>query len=110
MELVQKAFRDRVLVEEAILQAVVLILKGGDDYHGTGLVEVMRKAVKVILNFYFAAYITSREYLHGFWSGRSTGTASLEVKLIQKIMDMLEEVLYIIFLDLHKVTRDLSLL
>ena len=92
MELVQKAFRDRVLVEEAILQAVVLILKGGDNYHSTSLVEVVWKAVTVILNFCFTPSITYHDSLHGFRSGRSTGTASLEVKLIQKAMAMLEEV------------------
>ena len=47
--------------------------------------------------------ITYYESLHGLWSGRGTGTASLKVKLIQKVMATREEVLYMIFLDLHKV-------
>ena len=56
----------------------------------------------MVLNFCFTPSITYHDSLHGFWSGRSTGTASLEVKLIQKAIYMLEEVLNIIFLDLHK--------
>ena len=57
----------------------------------------------MILNFRFSASITYHNSFHGFCSGRGTGTASLKVKLIQKVMDTREEVLYMIFLDLHKV-------
>ena len=37
------------------------------------------------------------------------GTASLEVKLIQKVMATREEVLYMIFLDLHNVYYSLEM-
>ena len=90
-------------MEEATWQAVVLLLKWGDNYHIIGLVEVAWKAVAVILNFCFAASITYYESLHGLRSGRGTGTASLEVKMLQKVMAMREDVLYMILLDLHKV-------
>ena len=87
---------------------MVLILKGGGDYHIIGLVEVVCKAVTVILNFCFAAFITYHDSLHGFGSVCCTRTASLEVKLLQKVMDMREEALYIILLDLQKVYDDLE--
>ena len=74
----------------------------GPDYHNIGLVEVVWKAVKVILICYFAASIICYESLHGFRSGRGTGTVSLEVKILQKVMAMMEEVLYMILLDLYK--------
>ena len=45
---------------------------------------------------------TYHDFLHGFWSGRGTGTATLKAKLLQKLADFREEVLYVIFLDLHK--------
>ena len=38
MDLVQTAFWDGVLAEEETWQTVVLILKGGGDYRGIGLV------------------------------------------------------------------------
>ena len=38
------------LVEEATWKAVVVIPKGGGDYCGIGLVEVLWKAVEVIIN------------------------------------------------------------
>ena len=48
--MVQTAFWDSVLAEEVTWQAVVIILKGGEDYRGIGLVEVVCKAVAEILN------------------------------------------------------------
>ena len=50
MDLVQTAFREGELSEEATWQAVVLIPKGKKDYQGIGLVEVRWKVVAAILN------------------------------------------------------------
>ena len=58
VELVQLTFRDGVIAEEAAWQAVVLIPKGGGKYYGIGLVEVIWKAVAVVLNRRFTASIT----------------------------------------------------
>ena len=102
VELVQTAFRDVKLAEEATWQAVVLIPKGKGDYRGIGLVEVMWKVLVVILNCCFTYSITFHNVLHGFRSGRGTGTATLEAKLFQQLAAMREEVLYVIFLDLTK--------
>ena len=102
MELAQKAFRDGVLAEEAICQAVVLILKGGGNHRGIGLVEVVWKAVAVVLNRHFTASITYHDSLHGFQAGRGTGTSTLKVKLLQQVTAMREAVLHTILLDLHK--------
>ena len=102
VELVQTNFRDGVLVEEANWQAVVLIPKGGGEYPCIGIVEVVCKASAVILNSRFTASTTYHNPLHGFWAGRGTGTANLKVKLIQQVMATREEVLHVIFLDLHK--------
>ena len=41
--MIQNAFWDRELAEEATWQAVVLIPKGKGDYRGIGLVEVMEE-------------------------------------------------------------------
>ena len=103
VELVQTAFRDEDLEEEATWQAVVLIPKGNKDYRVIDLVEVTWKVVAAILNRRFTASITYHDFLHGFRAGRSTGTATLEAKMIQQLVDLGEEVLYVIFLDLHKV-------
>ena len=102
MEIIQTAFRDRELAEEVTWQAVVLIPKGKGDYRGIGLVEVMWKVVAVILNSRLTYSITFHDILHGLRAGCGTGTATIEVKLLQQLAAMREEVLYVIFLDLTK--------
>ena len=62
----------------------------------------MWKVVAVILNRRFTSSITFYDVLHGFRAGRGTGTATLEVKLLQQLAAMREEVFYVIFLDLTK--------
>ena len=79
-----------------------MIPKGKKDYRGIGLVEVMWKVVAAILNLRFTASITYYDPLHGFRAGHGTGTAALEPKLLQQMAALREEVLYVIFLDLHK--------
>ena len=77
MYLVQAAFREGKLADEAMWQVVVLIPRGKKDYRGIGLVEVMWKVVAAILNRRFTASITYHNFLHGFQAGRGIGTATL---------------------------------
>ena len=102
VELVQLELRNRLLPEEATWQAVVLISKEGGEYRGIGLVEVIWKAVAAILNRRLTAAITYHDFLHVFRAGRSTGTATLDLKLLQQVSALREKVLHMIFLDLHK--------
>ena len=57
----------------------------------------------MIINFRFTILIAFHDVLYGFRACHSTGTASLEAKLIQQLMAMGEEFMYAIVLDLHKV-------
>ena len=66
------------------------------------LVEVMWKAVAVVLNRRFTASIPYHYFLHGFRAGRGTGTATLKVKLLQQVAALREVVIHVIFLELHK--------
>ena len=59
----------------------------------------------VITNSHFTASITFYNILHGF---QRMVTSSLEAKLIQQLAAMREEVLYVIFIDLHKACDDLD--
>ena len=102
VDLVQTAFREGKLAEEATWQGVVLITKGKKDYRGIGLVEVMWKVVVAILNLRLTASITYHNFLHGFRADRGTGTATLDAKLLQQLASLREEFLYVISLDLHK--------
>ena len=100
--MVRAAFREGLLKKEATWQAVVLIPKGKGDYCCIVLVEVMWKLVAEILNHRLTASITYHDFLHGFRSGCGTCTATLEAKLLQQLADLREEVLYVIFMELHK--------
>ena len=64
--------------------------------------EVVWKVVAAILNRRLTASITFHNFLHGFREGRSTGTATLEAKLLHQLAALREEVLYVIFLDLNE--------
>ena len=103
LELIQAEFREGRFAEENTCQAVVLMPKGERDYRGIGLVDGMWKVVVAILNFRITASITYHNFLHGFRECRGTGTATLEVKLLHQLEALREEVLYVIFLGLHKV-------
>ena len=81
---------------------MVLIPKGKGDYRGIVLMEVVWKVVAAILNFRLAASITYHDFLHGFRLGSGTGTATFKSKLIQQLAALREEVLYIIYMELHK--------
>ena len=85
MELVQIAFREGEIAEEATWQAVVLIPKGKKDYRGISLVEVMWKVVAAILNRCFTDSITYHDFLHGLRAGCSIDTSTLEAKLLQQL-------------------------
>ena len=55
-----------------------------------------------VLNFRLMASIRFHDTLHSFCMGIGTGTASLKAKLLQQLMDMMEKVIYDIFVDLDK--------
>ena len=93
VDLVQLAFREGKLAEEATWQAVVLIPKGKTDYRGIGLMEVMWNVVVAILNRRLTASITFHDFLHRFWAGCGTDTATLEAKLLQQLEALREDVL-----------------
>ena len=58
VELIQTAFREGEMAEEATWQTVVLIPKGRKEYRGIGLVEVMWKVVSAILHRRLTTAIT----------------------------------------------------
>ena len=64
--------------------------------------EVTWKLVPVILNFCFTDAITYQDFLHRFWAVCGTGTATLELKLLQQVAALTEAILHVIFPDPHK--------
>ena len=89
-------------------KTAVLIQKLNGNYQGKGKVEVLWNTVMVILNLRLTMEIHIHKILHGFHTGRGTGTVSIEAKLLQNPMAMREEVFYEIFLDLYKAYSSLD--
>ena len=68
----------------------------------------LAEVVAAILNCRIMASITFHDLLNRFWAGHGTGTTTLKAKLIQQLAALREEVLYVIFLDLHKAYESLD--
>ena len=85
VDLIQKALWEWRLAVEATWKAVVLITKGGKDYRGIGLVEVVWEVVAEVLNLRLTASITFHDFLHGFRACRGMGTTILKAKIIQQL-------------------------
>ena len=62
----------------------------------------MWKVVAEILNRWLIASIVFHNFLHKFWAGCGTGTTNLEANMLQQIAALRKEVIYVIFLYLHK--------
>ena len=101
-DIVQTAFGEGRLIEEAKCQVMFLIPKGVGNYYGIILVEAVWKLVTVVLNIRLTVFIAFHNILHGFMAVRGTGTASFEYKQLHQLAAMREEVLYVIFLNPHK--------
>ena len=61
---------------------------GGTNIIWIGLVEVMWKAISVIINRWIFSSVQCHDALHGFHAGIGTGTATLKAKLLQNIIAM----------------------
>ena len=88
---------------------MILTPKGGwGGYRVIRLVGEVWKVVTVIRNRHLSIYISFQKIIHRFQMCSVTGTASIEAKLLQKLVAMREEGLYAIIMDLHKLYDDLD--
>ncbi len=83
------------------LMIIVLLTKGGGDYHGIGLLDPIWKVVEKVMLAQLSA-IKLHDCLHGGLPHRGMGTAIIEVKLQQQLAWVDQEPLYQIYLDLRK--------
>ena len=89
-------------MRECTWDTVVLLPKIGGKYHAISLVEDIWKAIAIINYWRLADYIKLHEILHRSIAWIGTGKANSEVKILQNIEGLRQEVLYEIFVDLHK--------
>eukprot|EP00978_Attheya_sp_CCMP212_P016906 scaffold44614_cov73-Attheya_sp.AAC.3 len=82
---------------------MIMLPKGGGDYRGIILVEVVWKLIAIIIKAWLNVSINFHDTLvHGFQAGRGTGTATIEAKLCQQMATMQQVPLFQIYLDLRK--------
>jgi hypothetical protein len=82
-------------------EIIVLLPKGGGNYHGIGLFEPFWKVVEKILVKQLAL-IKFHDCLHGGLPKRGTGMTSIEAKLAQQLAWRNQCPLYKIYVDLKK--------
>ena len=58
--------------------------------------------MEAIIDTQLRASVHPHGVLHGFCTGRGTGTAILELKMVQEIASMEQDPLLLVFIDLHK--------
>jgi hypothetical protein len=90
-----------MIPRQLLWSIVVLIPKGGGDYHGIGLLEPIWKCIERVIDHQLDA-IKLHDSLHGCCSERLTGTTIIEVKLAQQLLYLKLKPFYGVFLDLWK--------
>ena len=102
MDIIQTDFWDGRILTECTWKTVVIIPKRNGKFRGIGLAKVLWKAFPRVINRRIGAAVQFHDMMHGFRTGRGAGIASLKNKLPHKLTKIREEVLYKVFLDLHK--------
>jgi hypothetical protein len=81
---------------------LVAIPKSSGGYRRIGLLEIIWKTISSIIDFRIKAKVQFHPALHGFRSGRVTGTASIELRLRIQLATIHQSPLYVLFLDFSK--------
>ena len=81
VDIIQYAFREGMIPVECVWKTAVLIRKGNRELCGIGTVEVIWVAMSGVVNFWIRVAVNFHNTLHGFRTGRGTGTTSFGVKL-----------------------------
>ncbi len=101
VQLVQAVWAHGVIPRQLLWSIVVLIPKGGGDYHGIRLLEPIWKCIERIIDHYLDA-IKLHDSLHGCCNKCRTGTAMIKAKLALKLSYLELKPFYGVFLDLWK--------
>jgi hypothetical protein len=101
VKLMQAVWEHGSIPEQMRWKIIVLLPKGGGDYHGIRLLESFWKVVEKIMVARLAS-IKFHDGLRGELPGRGTGMAMIEAKLAQSLAWRKQCPLYQIYLDLKK--------
>jgi hypothetical protein len=79
----------------------VLILKGGGEYRGIGLLELIWKVLEKVMDLRLEAIVLHNS-LHGCLALQGTGTRIIEAKLAQQLTHLEQMPFFGVFIDLQK--------
>ncbi len=101
VNLMQAVWEQGSIPLQMIWKIIILLPKGGSDYHGIGLLKPFWKVMEKIM----VARLASTKFhdgLHGGLPGRGMGMATIKAKLAQSLAWRQQCPLYRIYLDLKK--------
>ena len=81
---------------------LVLIPKGTTNTQDIGMLETLWKLVESLINTHLCASLQIHDVFCGFRDGRGTGTAIMELKLVQDLSSIYQDPLFLVLLDLRK--------
>ncbi len=99
VSLIQATWENGTVPTQRSWVVIVLLLKGGGDYHGIGLLDPIWKVVEKIMVAQMSC-LELHNCLHGRLPHWGIGTAVMEVKLNQQLAWVDQAPLYQIYLDL----------
>ena len=100
--ILQHMWRTGEIPQELSCTVLVIIPKGTTDTLGIRLLETLWKVVEVIIDNRLRDSLQFHDVLHGFWDGRETGTAIMDLKLAQELASVYHDPLFLVLLDLWK--------
>ena len=101
VDLVQTAFSYSTIITECTWYTVILLPKGGGDSRSNRLIDFIYKTIMGMINCHIGTAIIYHDVLNGLCARRNTGNAYLESNLLQKMAEMIKEILYEVFLYLR---------
>ena len=101
IQLVQAVWEEGRIPTQLGWVVTVLIPKGGGDYRGICLFELIWKVIKRVIDQRLKA-IALHNNLHGCCNGWGTGTTVIEAKLTQQLAYIEHAPFYGVFIDLKK--------
>ncbi len=79
----------------------VLIPKGGGEYHGISLLELIWKVLEKMMDLRLEAILLN-DSLHGCLASCGTGTGIIEANLVQQLAHLEQMPFFGVFIDLRK--------
>jgi hypothetical protein len=102
LELIRLVFEEGI-IPKAFKESILVMIPKEEQgqFRGIALLDVLYKVVSSIIDTRLRA-IEFHDALHGSVSGRGTGTAIMEAKLLCQLRCRMDEPIYVVYIDLKK--------